>query len=197
MTTPVCARGTCLKWRAGFTLLELLMVLGIIGITAAIALPQIDYTRFRVDSSMRAVGSSLLGAQRLAVTRQHDVIILIDQNSHSFRIVEDANNNGRVDDGERTRGIPLGEQVVIGRGGAPAFRVGASPVTFTKQVGGIPALTFHRNGSASEAGGVYLTSVRATKSSSYNSDTRLVEVERATGRVMWYRFVSSNWNRGF
>ena len=197
MAKAAFARGVCIGCRAGFTLLELVMVVGIIGITAAIALPQIDYTRYRVDSSMRAVGSSLLGSQRLAVTRQHDVIIIVDPTSHSFRIVEDANNNGQADEGERTRGIPLGEQVVIGRGGAPAFRVGAGPVTFTKQVGGLPALTFHRNGSASEAGGVYLTSVRATRSASYNSDTRLVEVERATGRVTWYRYVSANWNRGF
>lgn len=180
----------------GFTLIELLIVIVIIGIVASFALPRIDYTRFRVDSTMRGVGTSLLAAQRRAVTAQHDVVVTFDAATNAVRLIEDANNNGAIDAGERTRGIPLGEQVVIGLGGAPAHPVGAGPVTFTKTFGGLPAVTFHRNGAASERGGVYFTSRRAVLSGSISNDTRLLEIERATGRVSWYSY-RGGWQRGF
>ena len=169
----------------------------IVGVVTALALPKIDYTRYRVDSSIRGVGATLLAAQRRAVSRQYNVIITFDAANQSIRLHEDANNNGQQDSGERTTGISLGEQVVIGRGATPAHSIGAGPVTFTKRVGGVPALTFHRNGSASQMGGVYLTSRRALNSGSHLEDTRLLAIERATGRVSWYGYVASKWERGF
>lgn len=63
--------------------------------------------------------------------------------------------------------------------------------------GGLPALTFHRDGSASEEGGFYITSRRAQVVGGYPQDTRAVEVERATGRPSWYRAGINEWHRGF
>jgi len=180
----------------GVTLIELILVVMIIGLVAAFALPKIDYTKYRINSSMRGLGTTLLSAQRRAVSAQHDVIITFDLPGNAIRIHEDADNDGVVDPGERTRGVPLGENVVIGRGSAPAHAIGAGPVTFVKRVGGLPALTFHRNGSASERGGIYLTSRRALNSAAYVKDTRLLEIERATGRASWYSY-QGNWVRGF
>ncbi len=184
--------------RDGFTLIEMVLVVVIVGIVAALTLPRIDYTKYRVNSSMRGLGTTLLGAQRRAVSRQHDVIVTFDVTRQAIRIHEDANNNGALDDGERTRGIPLGEHVVIGRASTPAYApIGPGPVALTKRVDGIPALTFHRNGSASEMGGVYLTSRRALNSSDILNDTRLVTIERATGRVSWFSHKSTGWEQGF
>jgi prepilin-type N-terminal cleavage/methylation domain-containing protein len=183
-------------WRdkSGFTMIELLIVVILVSLIATIAAPRINLTRYKVEGGMMAVSSTMFGAQRLAVTRQHDVIVLFDVGNQMMYVHEDANNDGARDAGERQRGYPLGEQVVFGLNGAAARPMGASPITFTQTRQGMPAVVFHRVGSASEAKGLYLTSRRAN----HPEDTRAIEVERSTGRVSWYRFSPpSSWKRGF
>lgn len=179
---------------AGFTMIELLVVVILVSLIAVMAAPRINLTRYKVEGAMMAVSSTMFGAQRMAVTRQHDVIVLFDVANQMMYVHEDANNNGDRDAGERQRGYPLGEQVVFGLNGAVARPMGATPITFTKTYQSMPAVVFHRVGSASEAKGLYLTSRRAN----HPEDTRAIEVERSTGRVSWYRFgPPSTWKRGF
>jgi hypothetical protein len=71
--------------------------------------------------------------------------------------------------------------------------MGGNPINFTKQVGGMPAVVFHRDGSASEFGGFYLTFATGNRA----KDTRAVEIERATGRAVWYRYSPPSWRRIF
>ncbi len=184
-----------LSGSSGVTLVELLIVVTIIGIVASIAIPKIDLTRYRVDGAMQSTGMVLLGAQRLAATRQFDVIVGFDQATNTVRVHQDANNNGVIDGGEAATRRDLGDLVVLGRAGAPAHAVGAAAVTFAQVRDGLPSVTFHRNGSASEYGGVYLTSRRAVLTG-LATDTRLLEVERSTGRTSWYRY-NNGWIRGF
>jgi prepilin-type N-terminal cleavage/methylation domain-containing protein len=181
----------------GFTLIEIVMVLVIIGLVAGIALPSVDFTKYRVDSAMRGIGTTLVAAQRYAVTRQHDEIILFDASTNAIRVLDDANNNGTADTDERVRAVSMGDAVVLGRASANADPIGTGPVTFTRMVDGFPALTFHRNGATSEYGGFYLTSVRATRDPSKSTDARLIVVERSTGHVSWFKYNGSTWVEGF
>jgi Tfp pilus assembly protein FimT len=178
-------------------MVELMSVLVIVGIMAAIAAPRLDLSHYRVESAMQALGSTLLVAQRAAVVKQHDVVVSFDAAARMVHVHEDADNDARVDAGEYVKYRPLDAGVALGRGGAPAFRIGAGPVSFTRVQAGRPAVTFHRNGTASEEGGVYLTSTRAARSGGHAADARVIIVDRATGRPTWYNYTRLTWKRGF
>lgn len=185
--------------KTGFALVELLIVLVIIGLAATFAAPRIDVTRFKVNSAVQALGTTVLTAQRQAVTQQHDVIVLFDTVGNRLRIHEDRNNNGAVNGSEHVRLVPLGESIVFGRGPAPAMSALAGDgVVIAKRIGGIPALVFHRDGSASEVGGFYVTSVIAKRGEASRAiDARAVTVERATGRASWFRYGPNGWVKLF
>lgn len=182
---------------SGFTLIEMLIVLVVIGLLVGLAAPKIDVMKYRVESGMQGVGMTLLAAERQAIAQQHDIVLTFDVPNGLIHILDDANNNGLKDAGERQRAVPLGEGIVFGRAIVPARPMGAGPVTFVKTIDGLPALVFHRDGSASEAGGFYLTSIRAVTSGTHLDDTRAVEVERATGRATWYRYGAPVWRQAF
>ena len=182
---------------SGFTVIEVVIVAVLIGLIAVIALPNIDFSRYRIDAAMRAVAAGLQAAQRRAVSRQHDVVVSFDIANQVITLHEDANNNQEQDPGELVRAIPMGDQVAIAQGSAPAHPLGGGPITFTRDVGGLVAVTFHRNGSASEAGAVYLTSRRAINTGAHPDDTRLIEIERGTGRVSWWKYLPSGWRQEF
>lgn len=186
-----------LRNAAGYTLIELLTVVVLIGILSGMAVPHINVNHYRVDGAMHTLGTSLLGAQRLAVQKQHNIIIAFDVENARIRIHEDANNDGLVGDSERVRYEQLAEGVVFGRGSAPPHsRIGEKTVSFSWEQDGLPAIRFHRNGSANEEGGFYLTSRRAADSGKYSHETRALTIERATGRTSWFSFGSS-WERRF
>jgi prepilin-type N-terminal cleavage/methylation domain-containing protein len=186
--------------RDGFTLVELLIVVVMIAILSALMLPNINLGRIKLNGAMQAVGTTLLACQREAVAKQYDVIVMLDAANRALRILYDANNNGAQDSGERLKVVTLDRGVVFGRASANARPFGSNPINFTRTVGGYPAIIFYRNGSASEAGGFYLTSVTAQAGvTKAQGDTRAIEMVRATGRAEWFRYnpAAGSWNRGF
>jgi Tfp pilus assembly protein FimT len=173
----------------------MMVVIAMISLLALLALPHFDYTRIRLNGAVSTARLALLASQREAVARQHDVAVMFDQPHRALRVLFDANNNGTQDGSEEVRVVALDDGVGFGRAVAPARSIGTGTITFTHQVNGLPALTFHRNGSASEAGGFYLTSLRDLNGAGKPADDRAVEVQRATGRADSYWFDGSAWQR--
>lgn len=179
----------------GFTLVELLVVMMLLGIMVGIVVPLMRPERFQLDAALVVVASTLTAQQRNSVMRQHNVVLAVDSANGNIRIHSDLDNDGTVDSGEPTSIVELEEGVVFGRGGAPARAWGGNMASMTETQNGMPALTFRRNGSASEQSILYLTSQRAstTAGSAYFEDTRAIEIERATARVRCYSYNTGAW----
>ena len=182
--------------RAGYSVAELMVVVVIIGIALALGAPRLNLTPTRTEAAVQGVASTLMAAERAAVGGQHDVVVAFDEGRRRLRIHHDLDNDGAIDGGERVRMEPLGRGVVFGRGGAgPLAQLGAGPVSFAGRQGGLPAVTFNRAGSASEEGGVYLTTPPATSPPA--TAARAVVVDRATARAATWRYTPSGWRRKF
>lgn len=171
------------------------MVVALMGLVVAFAIPRVDFSTYRVNGAVRGVSALIERAQRLAVTDQYNVNVLFDVANNALRIHEDANNDNAIQPGERVRSYPLGEGVVFGLGGAPA-RLYAAPIGLTRTQNGAPEIIFRRDGSASENGGFYITTTTALNAARPR-DARSIEVTRATGRVNWYQFTGAAWVRRF
>lgn len=181
----------------GFSTLELMLVICIMGMMGGIALTKVDLARMEANSAVQVLSTSMVAGQREAITKQHDIILTFDAAQRTVRMVWDRDSDGNIDNGERIRAIPLEGRIGFGLGGAPARTFGANPINFDRDIGGRPALIFHRNGSASGIGGFYLTTGRALAAPGHEADTRAVEIVRATGRTEWYRYTGTAWKRGF
>lgn len=182
----------------GFSTLELMLVICIMGMMAGIAITKIDLAKMEANSAVQVLSTTMVAGQREAITKQHNLILTFDASQRTMRMVWDRNNNSAIDNGERVRAIPLDGRIGFGTGGATPRTFGANPINFDRDIGGRPALIFHRNGSASGIGGFYLTSTRAMADPpKYATDTRAVEIVRATGRTEWYRWTGTAWKRGF
>lgn len=183
--------------RAGFSLVEVLMIIVIMGMLGAIAFSRVDLSRMQLRSAVQILSTTMVAAQREAITKQHDMILTFDATNRIVRVTWDANNNNLIDVNERRRTVALEDRVRFGRSFTTARWFGSAPINFNRSISGLPALIFHRNGSASGVGGFYLTSARAVTDSRWVMDTRAVEIVRATGRTEWFRYDGTAWKRGF
>ncbi|MDQ3810725.1 MAG: prepilin-type N-terminal cleavage/methylation domain-containing protein [Chloroflexota bacterium] len=177
----------------GFTLIELVMVLVVLGVIVGFAYPRVNIIRFRMDAGARLTRATLQRAQRLAITRQYDVVVSFDLANNRMRLVEDANNNTRVDVGEHVEWRPLEEKArfavpPVGVNGVVSAAIVGSQL---KTVDGMSTVVFHRNGAASTDLEVFLSAGRSN-----NNDFREVSVAQATGRTEWSRYINSRWKAG-
>ena len=187
--------------RRGVTLIEMLIVLTIISIILAISIPRLNISRLRSKSAVTSIGTTMLALQREAISKQHNILILIAVSPRQIRVVYDSNNNERFDNNERERPIPLGEEIIFGKPAgvtARSFGSGAVNFTNTESTTGLPAIVLYRDGSAKEYGGIYLTTGKAMSGAAdHQGETWAMEMIRATGRPEWYRWNGTTWLRGF
>lgn len=189
----LCARSTA--DRRGFSLVEALSVVVILGIMASIAIPKTGIATYKANSGAQVVASALTYAQRQAISRQADTRVAFDVANNELRIHEDADNDNVIDLEERVTVTALPEGVTFGSSGAAPRAMGGAIINFTRTQGGLPIVIFRRDGSASENGGVYVTTV-AGLSVGRTEDVRAVEVSRATGRAAWFSYATGAWKEG-
>jgi len=172
----------------GLTLTELLILIVMISIVAAVALPRLDYMRYRVNTDARNVVMTLSYAQRLAISLQHNVQVSFDADNREIRTLEDKNDDGAYSADERIRGFTLSEGVIFNRNGVPDLPAPAATNEITQ-------ITFWRDGSANTAGVVFLNSTRGVARSNHE-DSRAIDITRAIGRATWWTYTGGSWRRG-
>jgi prepilin-type N-terminal cleavage/methylation domain-containing protein len=178
---------------SGFSLIELLIVVSIMSIFAAIALPKINLHQFRVDAGVRVVQSTMQQAERYAVQRQHDMIVSFDAPGKRILLIDDQDNNGAADATEKVMVRPLEDGVRFASppasigGGAVAAVAGSKLIS----VGGYPSIIFHRDGATSTDVQAYITSTRPNA-----TDFKALTVTQSTGHVDYYSYATGSWKRG-
>ena len=177
--------------RSGFSMIELVTTLVIMGIVAGMAVPRIDLSRMRSDAALRQVMTVMMQAQRTALTKQHNVIVSIDVPNGRVRLVEDKNNSNTFDTGDRAVWVALESGVKFSA--APAPLDGLSGVTSfvkPKTIDAYPSVIFRRNGAASSDVALFLSSKASDAGAS-----RAVYITQSTGRADGFKYASNGWVR--
>jgi Tfp pilus assembly protein FimT len=181
--------------RVGFTMLELMVTLGLVALLAVLARPMIAVDRVQADATAHRVRATLQQAQRMALVQQHNIMVSFDTLKHRIRVVEDVNNDRYLNSGERIRWYPLEEAngfatppVRISGAAAAAAIWGNNLIPRN----GYPTAVFRRDGSLSTELEVYLRSRQGGRDS-----RRAVTVSAGSGRADWLKYVPpSKWSLG-
>lgn len=176
--------------RHGWTMIELAIAIGLIAILVAIALPNIDFARYRMDANARTVQNQFIAQQLTAIQKNMPVIVTIVYDQGHLTITEDANSNGVADANEYTynRSLVEGAQFItppVSIDSATPYYATGPGLTYLNQTYLYPTVTFYPNGSTSGDVVIYIgsTSHRLT-------DMRALQITGATSKVKFYRMMS-------
>jgi prepilin-type N-terminal cleavage/methylation domain-containing protein len=174
--------------RRGFSIIELVIVMVVMGVFAGLAIPRVSAGWNRAEAAAQQIRGVFLTAQRTSLTRQYDVIVSFDTARSLVRIGEDTNNDGIITatnpaEWKFWRSIGDGKFMI------PPVRAdnvtsGSTSIVGTfKTVDGMPSILFHRDGSASSDAEIYVGNTFKRQP----TDWRLVTLVRSTGRSDLYR----------
>ncbi|MDQ7008204.1 MAG: GspH/FimT family pseudopilin [Acidobacteriota bacterium] len=175
----------------GFSLVEMLAVLAIVGLTAAIGVYTIDLAGWRASSAASDVARRIELARSRAVFEQNDYRVIFDTASNSYRVHDDENSNGSID-ADISESVTTYHLSTQGAGtvfGYPAGTKGIDGADITAAIsfsGSAPVLTFDPLGSAN-AGVIYLIPT-ADLDRADPANMRAISINQATGRVRRWRY---------
>ena len=175
--------------RPAFTIIEVVMALGIAAILTALALPSIDFNRLRMDGNARLVQNKLLWAQSRAVQRNMQVLVELYYDRNQFRITDDSTADGLYTNGETSSYTTLSDGMKFSTppttiDGATAYYATGAGVSLVG-AGNYPQIIFYPTGSSSGNAVIYLGSPRARP-----QDNRAIKVTGSTSKMYFYRMGS-------
>ena len=180
-----------LRDKKGFTMIELLIVVAIIAVTAAIAIPNIIswIPTMRVNSAARDIVSEMQLARMKAVSERNNYVITFDTSTNQYSIYDDGDNDGAeaselvktVDVDTDYSGIQFG--YVAGKNpsndditGSVQFGATSSPIRET----------FIPNGTANLMGSVYLIPTEDIAGSRRDRQRAITVI--LTGRIKLWKY---------
>lgn len=178
----------------GFTLVEILFVIALIGLVAGFAVTRVSFWGYRMDANIRLMQNAIIGAQQTAITRNVAVQVMFDANNHRLRILQDYNNNGVMDATDTVRYRPLADGAQFQSppntidGVAAAYMTGSGVVET-----GNPmqlAIRIGPNGSLSGDAVVYIGSPRHLP-----EDFRALTIVGATARTGFWSRGGGSWRQ--
>ena len=181
-------------------MIELAIVMGVVAILAAIALPNISFSRMWLDSAAGTVQNNFMSTQSQTVQHNYPYILSFCFKRSQYRAVGDANSDGRYNTGETInwRTLPEGLQFVIPPStidGATAYYATGPGLSYiNSSVCGYtsPTLTFYPNGSSSGDVVVYVGSGKSARLQDY----RALQVYGSTSKVyMWRMMKDGTWKK--
>jgi type IV fimbrial biogenesis protein FimT len=92
-----------MKKKAGFTLMEIMIVIAVIGILSAIAIPAFTsmLPGMRLNGAARMVAGDLMAARMNAVKQNNGFRVFFNSpGTNQYQILDDDNNNNSADTGE-------------------------------------------------------------------------------------------------
>lgn len=180
--------------RIGFTLIEVLLVIVLIGIIAGFALSKINYRGYRMDANIRLMQNVIIGAQQMAITRNVTVQVMFDANANRVRILQDFNSDGVMDASDSVRYRPLAEGAQFQ---APPTTLDGAMAAFVTGPGRIEtgnpmqlAIRIAPNGTLSGDVVVYVGSA-----SRRPLDMRALTIVGATARTGFWSYGSGTWRQ--
>lgn len=172
--------------RRGFSIVEVVMALGIGAILMALALPSIDFNRLRMDGNARLVQNRLLWAQSRAVQRNMQVLVELYYDRNQFRLTDDSTADNSYTAGETMSYQTLSDGMVFATppttidAATPYYATGAG-VTLSGAAN-YPKIIFYPTGSSSGDAVIYLGSPKARP-----QDNRAIKISGATSKMYFYR----------